>query len=348
MRVVLYGVGVRMRELMRQGAFSELDIVGIVGGNPGGLEGYKVWRKEELMQSELYDAIIVTLGNINACKDARNFFCEKKIDPAKIVFLYNDVYQERNIIEASVSNKELLEAMPAKIRSLINKERVKERLFRPSVCSLDYFDSEDIIGQSFANEDEQYFQDYFRFRTFELLSKEIKRNSIKGSIAELGVYQGTFAALMNEIFNNRLLYLYDTFSSFEQGEYEQEKKNGNVLSGFIDKFRDTSEKMVMNKMKFPGNCILRKGLFPDSLMAEDYSEKFAFVSLDVDLEESTYQGLKFFYPRVVEGGYIMIHDYNDGMLHECIHNAVVRYEKDEGKIKKVPIADASGTLIIAK
>lgn len=44
----------------------------------------------------------------------------------------------------------------------------------------------------------------------------------------------------------------------------------------------------------------------------------------------------------------MIHDYNDGMLHECIHNAVVRYEKDEGKIKKVPIADASGTLIIAK
>ena len=81
---------------------------------------------------------------------------------------------------------------------------------------------------------------------------------------------------------------------------------------------------------------------------EHKSKKYAFVSIDVDFEESIYSGLEFFYPRLSNGGYIFLHDYNSAFLHG-VKNAVRRYESDNGiRIIKVPIADRAGTLIITK
>lgn len=52
-----------------------------------------------------------------------------------------------------------------------------------------------------------------------------------------------------------------------------------------------------------------KGLFPQT--AEPIKDKkFAFVHLDTDLYESTLEGLKFFYPRMVKHGIILSHDYS--------------------------------------
>ena len=38
-------------------------------------------------------------------------------------------------------------------------------------------------------------------------------------------------------------------------------------------------------------------------------EKFAFVSLDLDLYKPTFEGLRFFYPKMIKGGCVLIHDY---------------------------------------
>lgn len=38
---------------------------------------------------------------------------------------------------------------------------------------------------------------------------------------------------------------------------------------------------------------------------------FVFVSIDVDLYTPTYEGLRYFYSRIVKGGYIFIRDYNN-------------------------------------
>jgi len=73
-----------------------------------------------------------------------------------------------------------------------------------------------------------------------------------------------------------------------------------------------------------------------------------FVSIDVDMEQPVYDGLKFFYPRLQQGGYIFIHDYNSAYL-VGVKKAVLRYELDLGtKLNKVPIADRAGTLVIVK
>ena len=95
-------------------------------------------------------------------------------------------------------------------------------------------------------------------------------------------------------------------------------------------------------------AVICKGFFPDSIPDYAYNDTFAFVTIDVDFEESTYQGLKFFYPRMNEGGSIFIHDYHAIKL-DGVKAAVKRYEKDNGiSLKCVPLADRAGTLVIIK
>ena len=105
---------------------------------------------------------------------------------------------------------------------------------------------------------------------------------------------------------------------------------------------------MLGNLPYPDKAVVCKGFFPESITEEAGKEKYAFVSLDVDFEESTFEGLKFFYPRLSEGGYIFIHDYNTYYL-KGVKAAVKRYEEFIGqKLKAIPIADRAGTLIIMK
>lgn len=62
-------------------------------------------------------------------------------------------------------------------------------------------------------------------------------------------------------------------------------------------------------MQHPEQCIIRKGYFPESAINTD--DNFVLVSLDTDLFAPIYEGLNFFYPRLVKGGCIFIHDFNN-------------------------------------
>ncbi len=58
--------------------------------------------------------------------------------------------------------------------------------------------------------------------------------------------------------------------------------------------------------------IIKQGFFPESLGGLE--DTFAFVSIDVDFEDSIYEELRYFYPRKEKGGYIFVHDYNSSLL----------------------------------
>ncbi len=76
-------------------------------------------------------------------------------------------------------------------------------------------------------------------------------------------------------------------------------------------------------------------------------DEFCFVSLDMDFEELIYQGQVYFYPRVVVGGYIFVHDYNSSL--RGVEKAVDRYEKDfDIMLHKVSLCGANGSLMITK
>lgn len=62
-------------------------------------------------------------------------------------------------------------------------------------------------------------------------------------------------------------------------------------------------------MPNPENIIIKKGFFPDT--AEDIEDTFCFVHLDMDIYQSTMDGLQFFWPKMVEQGVIMLDDYHN-------------------------------------
>jgi O-methyltransferase len=189
--------------------------------------------------------------------------------------------------------------------------------------------------------DNNYF-DYIRLATLELVSYEIRNKALAGNVAELGVYKGKFAKYINGYFPDRNLYLFDTFAGFDKRDVDSEKAKN--LSGGEQDFSDTSVDAVLKQMPLPQNCIPVKGFFPES--AAHIRDSFVFVSLDTDLYEPLYQGLLFFYPRLVPGGYIFIHDFNND-AYPGARRAVEQFCSEQ-KINFLPIPDLGGSAIIIK
>jgi O-methyltransferase len=184
--------------------------------------------------------------------------------------------------------------------------------------------------------------DYVRYSSLELVAQEINNNGLKGNVAEVGVFRGEFARHINTAFPDRKLYLFDTFEGFNDADVRVEEKNKYTKN--MDDFSNTSIDLVLNKMKYKDNVIIKQGYFPET--AKGIKDTFAFVSIDTDLYEPIYNGLKFFYPRLSKGGYIFIHDYNN----ENYSGAKVAVRKfcKENKIPYFPLSDAAGSAVILK
>ena len=180
--------------------------------------------------------------------------------------------------------------------------------------------------------------DYVRVRTLEALCREL--DDVPGAAAELGVYRGGFARCLNALLPERTLYLFDTFEGFDAAEAKDE------AAGFVQAHRNTGADRVLRLMPHPEKVIIRQGLFPASIGGLE--ERFALVSLDVDLEGSTLAGLRWFYPRLNPGGYILLHDYNSPRLPGVKH-ALRCYEAElGGRLPAVPLCDGNGTLVLCK
>lgn len=179
----------------------------------------------------------------------------------------------------------------------------------------------------------------------ELAVKEIRKRKLRGSVAEVGVFRGEFAQYINAAFPDRKCYLFDTFEGFQANEALQEMKSGNCTEAFVQAYKQTNLGIVLQKMKHIETIIIKQGFFPESL--DGLEDVFAFVSIDVDFEDSIYEGLKYFYPRMEEGGYLFVHDYNSSLLG--VEKAVDKYEKELGEVlHKMPLCDANGTLVVMK
>jgi len=189
--------------------------------------------------------------------------------------------------------------------------------------------------------DNNYF-DYVRIATLELISFEINSKKLTGNIAELGVYKGKFGRYINQFFPDRRFYLFDTFEGFDKRDVKKEQME-KYSSGEQD-FSDTSVEKVLKIMPHPDKCVPVKGFFPES--AKNIEDSFVFVSLDADLYEPTYNGLSYFYPRMVHGGYVFVHDFNND-AYKGARKAVERF-CDENHINYLPIPDSMGSAVIVK
>jgi O-methyltransferase len=233
-------------------------------------------------------------------------------------------------------NNELHESKIRKrLVGLFNRSFIS-KIFSAAICS------SMVNNKECRRADYVFDWDIIRFSSLELVAIEIYDKKINGNVAELGVFRGEFAEKINKAFPDRKLYLFDTFEGFNEKDVEIEK-----LSKYSKRrhdFSKTNEEIVLQKMRFHENCIIRKGYFPET--ANDIEDKFVFVSIDVDLYEPIYNGLKYFYQRLVKGGYIFVHDYNE-KLYAGTKAAVKKYCEEEG-ITFFPLSDIGGSAIIMK
>ncbi len=188
----------------------------------------------------------------------------------------------------------------------------------------------------------RYAGDYVRNSSLELVAHEIHERNIQGAAAELGVYRGDFAKIINELFPDRRLYLFDTFEGFDGKDVGIDRESR--YSDEVQDFSGTSVETVLEKIPHPANCLIKKGYFPES--AEGVDDEFAFVSIDADLYKPIFEGLRFFYPKLVKGGYIFVHDYNNDE-YQGAKAAVRRYCSENG-VGYFPLTDACGSVVITK
>ena len=130
---------------------------------------------------------------------------------------------------------------------------------------------------------------YLRERFVADFANGTNRQALAGAVAECGVFTGAFAAVINRCFPGRRLWLFDTFDKPDLGACVPD---------------------VRRKLPHPEQAVFKQGLFPDTAMTDPGLQtcSFLFVNLDFNLYAPTLDGLAFFYPKLVRGGAILVHD----------------------------------------
>lgn len=178
--------------------------------------------------------------------------------------------------------------------------------------------------------------DYARLATLELLCRRLE--NVPGAAAELGVYRGFFARCINRLLPERRVYLFDSFEGFSE--------DACATASFQAAHRNTAVEKVLAVMPHPENVTVKPGFFPESL--EGLEERFCLVSLDVDFYRTTLEGLRYFWPRLEAGGYLMLHDWGNPGL-PGVAEALADFEAMLGqRIPAVPLCDVGGTLVMCK
>lgn len=241
-------------------------------------------------------------------------------------------YNEYSVLLCS-NNREYHEEIRQQLYEVVDKKRVID------VFELVDKNVKDVLGEGLFSP--LRFKEP-RVAALECAAREIIEKEIEGNVAEAGVFQGNFARYINEFFPNKTLYLIDTFEGFDQKDVEAEKRK--KFSDGNQDWSDTSVQLVLDKMKYPERCMVKKGWFPGIM--EGVEDSFCFVSLDMDLYQPIYEGLCFFYPKLVHGGYIFVHDCrNQG--YQGSRQAVIDF-CNKYNLGYVMLQDLWGTAVICK
>ena len=315
MNIYVYGTGCGAGELIDTALPAER-IAAFVESNGGEcFLGRPVIALEELAGRD-FDLLIV------ASREAERIerdCLRLGLDPGKLLFL-------KNHVKPVDRNRNYALARDALGDDYVDRLLASERLIRVPLWT-----------QRGRIEGPESDNDYVRLKTLEALC--LRLGGVAGAAAELGVYRGGFARWINRLLPERVLYLFDTFEGFDPAE------SAGCGEGFVEAHRGAAAGRVLSSLPHPEKALIRPGLFPKTAEGLE-GERFALVSLDADLEESTLAGLRFFLPRMSAGGYVLLHDYNAPKL-PGVRRALERYEAENGRLRAVPLCDVNGTLVIA-
>jgi hypothetical protein len=184
--------------------------------------------------------------------------------------------------------------------------------------------------------------DLARYYFFRLVFDQLRKENIIGDVAELGVYQGHTAYLIAEHARKigHTAYLFDTFTGYAKRDLYN--LDSDKVTAF--QFDNTSFDEVKH---FVGEVSVKfiKGYFPETA-SQIPETKFSLVHIDCDLGEPFRAALEFFYPRLMVGGFLIMHDYSS--LHwPGAERAIDEFFAARPE-KLILVPDKSGTAAIRK
>jgi len=215
---------------------------------------------------------------------------------------------------------------------------VKAVIYNPKIVVSELFKMK-IIKRIFEDYFEKYVVKHGRSANLpekitklsDLLNKTL---NLEGDIIECGVYRGgsllKIAEVVNKHKSKKLIFGLDTFSGLPEPSTTDKRPS---CPDWIrkNKWGDTRFKIVKKlfyKRKYD-NVFFLRGLFKDTLPYFS-NLKFSFVHIDADLYESISECIKFVKPRLVNGGIILVDDYNSPHYAPGANQAV--HENLEGFI----------------
>ena len=315
MAIYVWGTGCGASELLEAGLKLN-QIAAFVDSFPMGetFLGKPVLLPEQLPIEDC-DLLIITARHADAIENR----CRELGVPAeRCLFLKNNmVLTDRN--DSCIHAKELLG------EDLLKKLLPRQHIVPTPAQLTDTDLSEHDLGN-----------DYVRLAALELLCRRLK--DIPGAAAELGVYRGLFSRCINQLLPTRKLYLFDSFEGFSE--------DAQATESFQAAHRNTAIDKVLAIMPYPENITVKPGFFPESL--DGLEARFCLVSLDVDFYQATLDGLRYFWPRLEQGGYLLLHDWGSPKL-PGVAKALTDFEAELGcRIPTVPLCDVGGSLVLCK
>ena len=315
MGIYVWGTGCGASELLERG-FDPERVTAFVDSFPMGntFLGKPVLTPENLDVGDI-DLLIITARQARAIGDR---CMELNIPADKCLFLKNNT----TLLDRNAGCQAALALLGADLlRELIPEQRM---VATPRQLSPSAIPEKDLNN------------DYIRMATLELLCRRLE--NVPGVAAELGVYRGFFARCINQLMPERKLYLFDSFAGFAEEACASES--------FQAAHKNTAVEKVLAIMPHPESVTVKPGFFPGSLDGLD--ERFCLVSLDVDFYQTTLDGLRYFWPRLEPGGYLMLHDWGSPKL-PGVARALADYEAELGRrILAVPLCDVGGSLVLSK
>lgn len=128
----------------------------------------------------------------------------QKIEGISVVSLSKALELSSDEIWIAVLNKEATVSI---------KDQIRESSFTGKILDIgDFLQYQDI-----------------RVASLRLIAQEIKDRNVPGELAELGVFRGEFASVMNALFPEKELHLFDTFKSWGRSFCHEICQSGTAL-----------------------------------------------------------------------------------------------------------------------
>lgn len=172
------------------------------------------------------------------------------------------------------------------------------------------------------NEESDNFFKQSRYLDLINLVKFVLKKNETSDFVELGCWHGHSSYIISSLIKkfekkNVQLHIFDSFEGLSDPTNFDEnlkKIDSNRISKIKSQFKSNEEFVKDNVLADFDFVKTYKGWIPEKFHILE-NKKFSFVHIDVDLYSPTLESLKFFYPKLEDGGVLICDDYNSKIFN---------------------------------